>query len=97
MGLLSVLSVLVGGGDACCWEVAVSARANPARMGMLAILNTLAVLVCTMSVVAAQGCLTSNAFDAAEGQQIGSCDSYIAQGIISCEQDAFHGGQYEGM
>ena len=59
-------------------------------MGMLANLSTLAALVCAMSLVAAQDCLTGNHNDAA-------CEHYIAQAILSCEPDAFYGGQYAGV
>ena len=75
------------------WETPISL----ATMGMLANLSTLAVVVCAMSLVAAQDCLTGNHLDAQEGQGIGACEHYIAQAILPCEPDAFYGGQYAGV
>ena len=66
-------------------------------MAMLTVRNTLALLMCVMSSAAGQECLTNNHMDAQDGQYDGACESYIAQGIFSCEADAFFGGQYAGM
>ncbi len=59
-------------------------------------LSTLAVLVCVINSAAGQDCLTTNHNDAQDGQGIGACDSYISQGIVSCETDLFFGGGNAG-